>query len=83
LLDHMVILYGAGMSNSNAHDHRNLPLLLVGGGGGNLKGGRHLKYQDGTPSANLLVTIMDKMGVPQERIGDSTGTLNVDTLSGV
>ncbi|HVZ19737.1 MAG TPA: DUF1552 domain-containing protein [Vicinamibacterales bacterium] len=83
LLDHMMILYGAGMSNSNSHDHHNLPLVLLGGGGGRLKGGRHLKYKDNTPSANLLVSIMDKMGVPQERIGDSSGTLNIDTLSGV
>ncbi len=83
LLDHVMILYGAGMSNSNSHDHHNLPLLLLGGGAGTLKGGRHLKYQNDTPSANLLVTMMDKMGVPRERIGDSTGKLNVETLSGV
>jgi hypothetical protein len=83
LLDHVMILYGAGMSNSNAHDHHNLPLLLLGGGSGTLKGGRHLKYANETPSANLLVTMMDKMGVPRERIGDSSGKLDIDTLSGV
>jgi hypothetical protein len=83
LLDHSMILYGAGMSNSNSHDHHNLPLVLLGGGAGTLKSGRHLKYTKEMPSANLLVTMMDKMGVPQDRIGDSTGKLDIDTLSGV
>jgi hypothetical protein len=83
LLDHMTILYGAGISNSNAHSGDNLPLLLVGGGAGRLKGGRHLRYTDQPPMANLLVTLMDKVGVPVERLGGSTGRLGVDTLSGV
>ena len=83
LLDHMIIMYGAGMSDSNAHKHNNLPILLAGGGSGQLKGGRHLKYPEDTPSANLLVTLMDKLGVPIDRIGDADGKLDVDTLSGV
>ncbi len=80
LLDHMIILYGAGISNSNAHSGDNLPLMLVGGGAGKLKGGRHLKYPNKPSQANLLMTIMDKMGYPVEKVGGSTGKLPVDTL---
>jgi hypothetical protein len=83
LLDHMTILYGAGISNSNAHSGQNLPLALVGGGAGTLRGGQHLTFADSPPMANLLVTLMDKLGVPVERIGGSTGKLPIDTLSGV
>ena len=82
LLDHIIVLYGAGMSDSNGHVHDDLPLLLVGGGSGHLKGGRHLKYA-GDPSGNLLVTIADKLGVPLEKLGNSTGKLNIETLSDV
>jgi hypothetical protein len=83
LLDHMTILYGAGISNSNAHSGDNLPILLVGGGAGTLKGGRHLIYTDKPPMANLLVTLMDKQDVPVERLGGSTGHLAIDTVSGL
>jgi hypothetical protein len=83
LLDHMTILYGSGISNSNAHAGDNLPLMLVGGGAGTLKGGRHLKYTDQPVMANLLVTLMDKLEVPVEKLGGSTGRLPIDTLSGV
>jgi hypothetical protein len=83
LLDHTTILYGSGISNSNRHAGDNLPLMLVGGGAGTLKGGRHLAYTDKPSMANLLVTLMDKLGVPVERIGGSTGKLPLDTLSGV
>jgi hypothetical protein len=83
LLDHMTILYGAGISNSTGHSGDNLPLLLLGGGGGKLKGGRHIKYTDKPSNANLLVTIMDKMGVPVDHVGGSTGKLSIDPLSGV
>jgi hypothetical protein len=75
LLDHTLLLYGSNMSNSNAHDHYPLPNLVVGGAAGKMKGGRHLKYADHTPMTNLLVTMLDKVGVRQESIGDSTGTL--------
>ena len=81
LLDHMTILYGAGISNSNAHSGDNLPLMLVGGGSGTLKGGRHLVHKDQPGMANLLMTLMDKMGVPVDHIGGSTGSLPLDTLS--
>src|SRR5213594_792689 len=76
LLDHMTILYGSGISNSTRHSGDNLPLLLVGGGAGRLKGGRHLTYSGKPTMANLLVTLMDKLDVPVERLGGSTGTLS-------
>ena len=75
LLDHAALLYGSNMSNSNAHDHYPLPNLVVGGATGRMQGGRHLKYADHTPMTNLLVTMLDKAGVKQETLGDSTGTL--------
>ena len=83
LLDHMTILYGSGISNSTQHSGENLPLLVIGGGAGKLKGGRHLKYSDKPTIANLLVTLMDKMDVPVDHLGGSTGRLPLDALSGV
>jgi hypothetical protein len=71
-----LILYGSAMSNSNVHDHAPLPVLVAGGAGGKLKGGRHLSYPTGTPMSNLLVSILNKAGVEQERVGDSTGLLS-------
>jgi hypothetical protein len=83
LLDHVTILYGAGISNSQRHSGDNLPLLIVGGGSGRIKGGRHLTYADKPMMANLLVTLMDKMDVPVDHIGGSTGKLPIDTLPGI
>jgi hypothetical protein len=83
LLDHTTILYGAGISNSQRHSGDNLPLLVMGGGSGRLKGGRHLKYADKPMMANLLVTLMDKMDVPVDHVGGSTGKLPIDTLPGI
>jgi hypothetical protein len=83
LLDHITILYGAGISNSNAHSGDNLPLLLAGGGAGKIKGGRHIQYANKPSSANLLLTLMDKMDYPVEKVGGSTGKLPIDTLPGV
>jgi hypothetical protein len=83
LLDHVTILYGSGISNSTRHSGDNLPLLLVGGGSGRLKGGRHIVYPNKPSIANLLVTLMDKLGVPVDRHGGSTGRLPLDALSGV
>jgi hypothetical protein len=83
LLDHMTILYGSGISNSTRHSGENLPLLVMGGGAGRLKGGRHLTYSDKPTMANLLVTLMDKLDVPVDHIGGSTGKLPLETLSGV
>jgi hypothetical protein len=76
LLDHSLILYGSGMSNSNVHNHSPLPILVAGGAAGKLKGGRHVKYPENTPMSNLLLTILNKAGVPQESVGDSTGLLS-------
>jgi hypothetical protein len=75
LLDRMVLLYGSNMSNSNAHDHYPLPNLVLGGANGRMKGGRHLRYPDRTPMTNLLVSMLSKAGVRQEKLGDSTGEL--------
>ena len=83
LLDNITILYGSGLSNSTRHSGIDLPLMLAGGGAGRLPGGRHIRYTDEPSMANLLVTLMDKMGVPVERIGGSTGALPVDTLTGL
>jgi hypothetical protein len=75
LLDHSMTLYGSCMSNSNLHSHNPLPTLLVGGAAGQLAGGRHLKYQDRTPMANLLLNILDRVDIHLDSIGDSTGRL--------
>jgi Protein of unknown function (DUF1552) len=72
VLDHSILLYGSNMSNSNAHDEFPLPTIIVGGGAGKLKGGQHLKYEDKTPLANLLLTLLDRAGVPVEKVGNST-----------
>jgi hypothetical protein len=68
-----MIVYGSGMSDGNAHDPKNLPIVLVGGGAGQIKGGRHLRFPQDTPLANLHLTLMHKFGLPMEKIGDSTG----------
>jgi hypothetical protein len=73
LLDHVILLFGAGISNSDRHTHGPLPTLLVGGGAGTLKGGRHLVYAEHTPLTNLQVTLLNKLGVPTEKLGDSSG----------
>jgi hypothetical protein len=79
----MVLLYGYGMADGNAHAPSNLPILVLGGGTGTLEGGRHLRFPAGTPLANLHLTLLDKLGVPIDAIGDSTGKAAIDTLSGV
>ena len=73
LLDHVILLYGSGISNSDRHSHGPLPTFLVGGGAGTLKGGRHLIYPEHTPLTNLQLTLLNKLGVPAEKLGDSTG----------
>lgn len=78
LLDHSIVLFGSGMSNGNAHSHRDVPVLIAGGGGGRVKGGRHLKYPSGTQRvSNLLLTLLDKLGAPVDSLGDSTGKLEL------
>jgi hypothetical protein len=81
LLDHTVLLYGAGIRDGNTHDHVDLPLVLVGGKSAGLKGGRHLRVSKDTPMTNLLLTMLDRVGVPIETLGDSTGKM--DQLAGV
>ena len=83
LLDQAMILYGGGISDGDQHSHLDLPLILAGGGAGTLKGGRHLKYAGETPMTNLLVSMLDKAGVPIDELGDSTGQLPMEPLSGV
>lgn len=83
LLDNITILYGSGISNSNAHSGNDLPIMLVGGGAGTRKGGRHINYKDKPPLANLHVTLMEKMGLPVDKHGASTGKLDIDTLAEV
>jgi hypothetical protein len=73
LLDNAIFLYGSNMRNSDRHDHFPLPLSVVGGGCGTCKGGQHLRYPDRTPIANLLLTLLDRAGVPVDKVGDSTG----------
>lgn len=83
LLDHAMILYGSGLANPNLHTHYDLPLVLAGTGAGRLRSGRHLKFAADTPMTNLLLTMLDKVGVPLDKLSDSTGPLPLETLSGV
>jgi hypothetical protein len=83
LLDHTIMMYGTGMGDCNAHDPRNIPLLLAGGRSAQLKGGRHIRYPKETPLANLHLTLLDKLGVQLDRIGDSTGRLDDRALAGL
>src|SRR5439155_22803453 len=73
LLDHATLLYGGGISHSDRHTHGPLPTLVVGGGAGTIKGGRHLIYPEHTPLTNLQLTLLGSLGVPAEKLGDSTG----------
>ena len=75
LLDHAILMYGTGMGDSDHHTPVNLPVVLVGGGCGQLAGGRHLAYPDPTPLMNLGLSVLDKVGVEMKQIGDSTGRL--------
>jgi len=80
LLDHTLLLYGSGMSDSNIHYTRNVPSLVIGGPAFDIKGGRHVQYQE-KPLSNLQLTLLEKLGLPVEKFGDSNGELNF--LSGV
>ncbi|MBL8793739.1 MAG: DUF1552 domain-containing protein [Planctomycetia bacterium] len=73
LLDHSLLLYGSGMGNPNQHDHDNLPVLVAGGAAGKMKGGRHIRFKQPTPLANLHLTLLDKVGVRLDKFGDSQG----------
>lgn len=75
LLDNSMIVYGGGISDGNAHNHDDLPILFAGRGGGVVKTGKHVVYQNGTPLNNLYLGMMDKVGIPVETLGDSTGKI--------
>jgi hypothetical protein len=75
LLDHSLILFGSNMSNSNLHNHFPLPNLVVGKAAGTVKGGRHLRYPDHTPMTNLILTALHRVGIEEEKLGDSTGLM--------
>lgn len=75
LLDHAMIAYGSGNSDGNAHNHNNLPVLLAGGGCGTIKPGRHVRYPDETPLANLWLAMLNRLSVEVAQLGDSTGVL--------
>jgi hypothetical protein len=76
LLDHSLVLFGSGMGNPDIHDHSNLPIVVAGGGGGTVNGGRHLRYAQPTPLANLHVSLLDKVGVRVDRFADASGVLS-------
>lgn len=77
LLDHSMLLYGSGMSNGNQHDHDPLPVVVAGKASGQLEGGRHLKFPQHTPMSNLLLSMLNKLGIQQDQFGDSTGKLEI------
>jgi hypothetical protein len=76
LLDHVLYLYGSGMGNPNVHDHINLPIIVAGGAAGNLVGGRHIRYAEPTPLANLHLTLLDKVGARIDSFADSKGKVS-------
>jgi hypothetical protein len=77
LLDHSMVLYGSAMSDANQHNHGPLPIVLAGGASGALKGGRHIRHAKDTTMSNLLLAMLDKLGIPTEKFGDSTGMLQI------
>jgi hypothetical protein len=77
LLDHALVLYGSGMSDGNQHNHTDLPVVVAGGASGRLKGGRHLRHPKNTPMANLLVAMLDTLGIPTDKFGDSNGEVSL------
>lgn len=79
LLDRSMVLYGSGLGDGDQHSHHDLPVLVAGGGAGQLSGGRHLRLRE-TPMTNLLVTLLNRAGVPLEKLGDSTGPLQIEPL---
>jgi hypothetical protein len=72
-----VLLYGSGMSNSNQHDHDPLPILVAGGAGGRLRGGRHIRLEKGVPLSNLQLALLNTLGVTDTTFGDSSGRVEL------
>jgi hypothetical protein len=77
LLDHSLILFGSPMGDSHVHSHKRVPMMLLGKACGQVQGNLHVKCQDETPQANLLLTMLNKLGVETDHIGDSTGTVAI------
>ncbi|MFO0802069.1 MAG: DUF1552 domain-containing protein [Gemmataceae bacterium] len=79
LLDNIMLVYGSGLGDGNAHNHDNLPILLLGKGGGTISSGRHIVYpkKADTPLMNLYLALFERMGAPTARFGDSTGVLSI------
>lgn len=77
LLDHSLVLYGSGMGNSQDHNHSELPIVLAGGASGKMVGGKHVRVASGTPISNLLVTMLDKVGVPVDGFADSNDIVHI------
>jgi hypothetical protein len=75
ILDNSILLYGSNMSNSNAHNQYPLPTAILGGGAGRIRGGQHINFAQRTPLANVLLTLLQRAGVPLESVGDSTGAI--------
>jgi hypothetical protein len=73
LLDHCMVVYGSSLSDGNRHNHEDLPVIILGRGNGKLKSGRHIVYDDKPPMTNLFLTLLDKLGVPTEKLGDGSG----------
>jgi Protein of unknown function (DUF1552) len=81
LLENVAIIYGSPMGNSNVHNHKRCPLLLAGHAGGALKGNLHLKAADGTPMANVMLAVMQKLGIEIDQFGDSTGPYELNAAA--
>jgi Protein of unknown function (DUF1552) len=75
MLDNSMLLFGSNMSNSNAHNQYPLPTAIIGGGAGRIRGGQHINFEQRTPLANVLLTMLQRAGVPIEKVGDSTGSI--------
>ncbi|MBW3596898.1 MAG: hypothetical protein KY475_06430, partial [Planctomycetes bacterium] len=73
---HALDPHGSGMGNPNVHDHTNLPIIVAGGAAGNMRGGRHIRYNEATPRANLHLTLLDKVGVRLDSFADSHGKVD-------
>jgi hypothetical protein len=77
LLDHALVLYGSPMGDSHTHEHRRVPLFLAGHAGGAVKGNQHSVCPAGTPQANALLTVLRRLGIDREAVGDSTGEISM------
>jgi hypothetical protein len=75
LLDNCMVMYGSGIADGNAHAHHDLPIILLGRGGGTIQPGRHIRYPSKTPLTNLYLSMLERMGAPTDKLGDSTGRL--------